>query len=120
LIIQEKKNKFSVNLKLFFFIDLKDFDDTKSNVSKPNDLGLDYTPVRDFKNKNSDDMKLFRERFNNLNIKPVEVDNFLPPTNSVLVNRRIQNITQDNHPSVNSSDTDTSIQAKCCANPFKW
>ena len=61
----------------------------------------------------TNEIKSFQQRVNNLNIKPFEVE-FLSQTNNFLTNKRAI----ENNPNLNSSDTDTSVQAKCCANPF--
>jgi hypothetical protein len=81
------------------------------------DSGLDLTPVRDsqIENFDSNEIKSFQQRVNNLNIKPIEVE-FLSQTNNFLIKKQIT----ETNPNLNSSDTDTSVQAKCCVNPFKW
>ncbi len=69
---------------------------------------MDYRQVRDFKNKNSNANEI------NLNIKPVVIDNLVT---CVAINKIITNIPHDNN---QSSDSDTSIQVKCCTNMFTW
>lgn len=80
------------------------------------DSGLDLTPVRDSikaRTLEANEIKSFQQRVNNLNIKPTQ-QIASQEKNNYLINKR------NNNKNPNSSDTDSSIQVKCCANPFKW
>ena len=98
---------------------------------------LDDTPVKEHANSNEkhfdeyEERETLQKRFSSLNIKPLEIDEnafcFEPQT---VTNRVINKETlaefmsaaaaaAANKNEVSQSDTDSSIKAKCCANPLK-
>ena len=89
----------------------------RNNYTRVIDTGLDLTPVRDLKTKNSDlnEIKSFQDRVNNLNIRPIEYNNIMSVSN-LPVNKILSNAI-DNNP---SSESETSCQVKCCINTLKW
>ncbi len=87
------------------------------------DTGLDYTPVnirapvKEQMKSLMNDFNNIDERYANLNIKPIEImdTNVNVIEHLKNVNAANQNCTNQ----VNCSDTDSSMQIKCCANPLK-
>jgi hypothetical protein len=87
------------------------------------DLGLDYTPVnirapcKEALKSPMNDFNSIDERYANLNIKPIEIVD-----TNVNVIEHLKNVNAANQSisnQINCSDTDSSMQIKCCTNPLR-